>query len=271
MSFASNLKKILVGFITLAVAAGAYLFIAAPRAEALESLSTIQAGDLIRGESFSAVYYMGEDGFRYVFPNQKTYDTWYDNFDSVKFISDSDLAKIQIGGNVRYRPGVRMIKIDTDPATYAVGQDGVLRHVTTEAVATALYGSNWNQQIDDMPDGFFTNYSVGDAITDAAQFDPAAETAAVTTISINRELEAPAEISITDNGFSPIDVTIDAGGSVRFTNNGTTKHTATADDLSWGTGTLQPGGSYLQTFDEAGDYGFFDSYDSTATGAVFVE
>lgn len=271
MSFASNFKKIVIGFIVLAVAAGAYLFIAAPRAEALESLSNIQAGDLIRGESFSAVYYMGADGFRYVFPNQKTYDTWYSNFDGIKFISDSDLAKIQIGGNVTYRPGVRMVKIDTDPSTYAVTKNGTLRHVTTEAIATALYGSAWNTMIDDVPDGFFTNYTVGDPITDTNDYDAANETAAVTTINGDKGLKAPAEISVTDNGFSPIDVTIEAGESVRFTNNGTTSHTATADDLSWGTGTLKVGASYVQTFDEAGDYGFFDSYDSTSTGAVFVE
>lgn len=271
MSFASNAKKLGIGFIALSVAIGAYLFLAAPRAQALESLDNVHSGDLIRGESFSAVYYMGADGFRYVFPNQKAYDTWYSDFDDVKFISDSDLAKIQIGGNVTYRPGVRMVKIDTNNDTFAVTKGGVLRHVTTEQVAIDLYGSAWNTMIDDVPDGFFTNYTIGDPINSSGEYNPTNETSAVTSINGDKSLKAPTEVSITDSGFSPIDVTISAGDSVRFTNNGTGPHTATADNLTWGTGTMQPGGSYVQQFDEAGDFGFFDSYDSTSTGAVFVQ
>lgn len=271
MSLASNFKKLLIALLALGVGVSALLFIAAPKAQALESLDDIQPGDLIRGESFAAVYYMGADGFRYVFPNQKTYDTWYSNFDDVKFISDADLGTVQIGGNVTYRPGVRMVKIDTDPSTYAVTKGGVLRHVTTESVAVALYGSAWNTMIDDVPDGFFTNYEIGTPITDGGQYDAANETASSTSINDDKGLVAPKDISITDGGFSPIDVTIEAGDSVRFTNNGTTNHSATADDLSWGTGTLTPGQTYVQTYDEAGAYGFFDSYDSTSTGAVFVD
>lgn len=266
----SNLKKIGVGFIALGLVLGAFIYASTPKAQALESLSSIEPGDLIRGQTFSAVYYMGEDGFRYVFPNQKTYDTWYSNFNDVKFISDSDLGKIQIGGNVTYRPGVKMIKIDTDPSTYAVAANGTLRHVTSEAVATSLYGADWNKHIDDVPDGFFTNYTIGDAIESASDYSPATATASATTINSDKGLQAPAEISITDSGYSPIEVNIDAGASVRFTNNGSTKHTATADDLTWGTGTLQPGQTYVQTYDEAGTYGFFDSYDSANTGAVFA-
>jgi len=270
MSIALHAKKIAVGLIAFSIAVGAYFFISAPQVQALESLDSLQAGDLIRGETFSAVYYYGEDGFRYVFPNQKTYDTWYSNFDDVKFISDLDLGLIQIGGNVRYRPGVRMVKINSDPKTYAVDTDGVLRHVTSESVATDLYGSQWNTQIDDVPDGFFTNYSIGDAIDSSSQFNVSSTTSAATSISVNRELQAPAEISITDSGYSPIDVTINAGESVRFMNNGTVNHTATSEDLSWGTGTITPGGSYVQTFKDPGTYTFFDSYDSSNTGAVFA-
>jgi plastocyanin len=58
---------------------------------------------------------------------------------------------------------------------------------------------------------------------------------------------------------------------VRFTNAGTGKHSAQADDLSWGSGTIKPGESFIHTFEEAGTYTFFDNYDSSNTGAVFVE
>lgn len=271
MTLASSMKKAAAGLAILAMATGAFLYILIPKAQALESLSSIESGDLIRGQSFAAVYYMGADGFRYVFPNSKAYFTWYSDFDDVKFISDADLGMLQIGGNVTYRPGVKMVKIDTDPRTYAVARGGVLRHVTSESVATALYGSDWNTKIDDVPDGFFTNYEIGDPIDVSIDFDVVGTTAAVPDINTDKSLVAPAEISITDSGYSPIDVSIEAGASVRFTNNGSTNHTATADDLTWGSGTIAPGKSYVQMFDESGDYTFFDSYDSANTGVVIVD
>ncbi|HRH32035.1 MAG TPA: cupredoxin domain-containing protein [bacterium] len=232
---------------------------------------TVNSGDLIRGESFSAVYYVGEDGFRYVFPNDKAYFTWYTNFDTVKVISDADLADIQIGGNITYKPGVKMVKINTDPKTYAVAAGGVLRHVTTEAVAISLYGSNWNQKIDDIADGFFPNYTIGDAINSSADFNPASVTAGVVDINADKDLMASEDFVINDDGYENVDITIQAGQGVRFVNEGSENHTATADDLDWGTGTLMSGDSFIRVFDTPGTYTFFDSYDSANTGAIYVE
>lgn len=237
----------------------------------VQASTSVSSGDLIRGTSFSAVYYMGADGFRYVFPNDKTFFTWYTDFDDVKFLSDADLAKIQMGGNVTYKPGVKMIKINSDPKTYAVSGGGELRHVGSEAVAVALYGSAWNTKIDDVPDGFFTNYTIGDAIASSSDYSATNATAAASSINNDKQLTAPEVISITGNGYSPIDVTIQAGDTVRFTNNDTEKHTATADDLTWGTGTISAGGTFVHRFLEAGTYTFFDSYDSSNTGAIYVE
>src|SRR5690606_3594001 len=39
--------------------------------------------------------------------------------------------------------------------------NGVLRHVTSEAIAIELFGGNWNKRVDDIPDAFFFNYTVG--------------------------------------------------------------------------------------------------------------
>jgi plastocyanin len=264
------LKKVSLGMFAIAMAFAGY-FAAAPSVSALTSIGEISAGDLIRGETFSAVYYMGEDGMRYVFPNQKTYDTWYSDFDDVRFISDTDLATIQIGGNVTYRPGVMMIKITSDPNVYAVSERGTLRHVDGEDVATALYGSSWNTMIHDIPDGFFTNYSIGEAISDASDYDAHLETSLATTIDADKGLLPPAEIDVSGSGFSPIDVTISAGQGVRFTNTGSEKHNATGDDLTWGTGTLSAGSVWIVTFEEEGVYTFYDGYDSSNTGAVFVD
>jgi hypothetical protein len=123
------------------------------------------AGSLIKG-SFPAIYYCGADGKRYVFVNDKAYFSWYPDFSSVKTIPDTDLAKITLGGNITYRPGFRMVKIRSNPKVYAVARGGILRWVTTEAVAVRLYGSGWNKLIDDVSDAFFVNYILGSPITE---------------------------------------------------------------------------------------------------------
>jgi len=118
----------------------------------------------IKGESSAAVYYCGQDGRRYVFPNQKTHDTWYGSFAGVVQLTDAQLAQVPIGGNVTYRPGVRLVKVTTDPKVYAVAAGGTLRWVPTEETAAALYGADWNTRIDDVPDAFFVNYTVGEPV-----------------------------------------------------------------------------------------------------------
>lgn len=144
------------------------------------------SGDLIKGESGLSVYYYGSDGKRYVFPNEKTYKTWYSDFDSVIEISDTELGTIPIGGNVTYKPGVKMVKITTDPKVYVVAGGGVLRWVSTETIAEKLYGVGWASQIHDIPDAFFVNYTVGEPITSSSQYNPTEETA--DAISINKNL-----------------------------------------------------------------------------------
>lgn len=149
------------------------------------SAATINTGDLIKA-SGPAVYYYAADGKRYVFPNEKTYFTWYSGFSSVKTITDAELAAIMIGGNVTYRPGVKMVKITTDPKVYAVAKGGKLRHVPTEACAVTLYGANWKTMIEDVPDGFFVNYTVGTAINGScSDFDKTAEMNSAPDINTN--------------------------------------------------------------------------------------
>jgi hypothetical protein len=129
-----------------------------------------------------AVYYYGSDGKRHAFPNEKSYFTWYANFDSVKEIDAATLGTIPLGKNVTYRPGVRMVKFQTLNNVYAVTKGGVLRWVTTEDVAKSLYGDGWNKKIDDIADTFYSNYTFGSDITNATDFAPASEMSAVQTI-----------------------------------------------------------------------------------------
>ena len=128
------------------------------------SLSQVRPpGSLIKG-SLPAVYWCGADGKRYVFTNDKAYFSWYADFSGLQTVSDATLASITIGGNITYRPGVKMVKIMSDPKVYAVARGGVLRWVSTQEKARELYGSTWNKMIDDVPDSFFVNYAIGEPI-----------------------------------------------------------------------------------------------------------
>jgi len=121
--------------------------------------ATLAAGDLIKA-SQAAVYYYDTDGKRYVFPNENTYYSWYSDFSGVKEISDTELAAVPIGGNVTIRPGTFLVKITTDPKVYAVTTGGMLHWVETADIAQKLWLSNWADWVVDVPDSFFTNYTV---------------------------------------------------------------------------------------------------------------
>jgi hypothetical protein len=170
----------------------------------LAAPAAASAGRLVRG-TMPAVYYQAADGKRYVFPNEKTYATWFTGFGQVESVGDAALAAMQIGSNVTVRPGTRMVKIQTDPKVYAVARGGTLRWVKTEAVASALYGADWARKIDDVPDAYFTNYKTGADIAAASDFDPAAETAANATIEADKNIALPPVPMVGTCGIFPAD------------------------------------------------------------------
>lgn len=135
-----------------------------------------KAGDLLKSEDNPAVYFYGTDGKRHAFPNEKIYKSWYADFSSVKTVSANELSGIPLGKNVTYRPGVKMIKLQTVPKVYAVAANGVLRWIKGEEAARALYGADWNKKIDDISDAFFTDYSEGGEINSSSDYNPTAET-----------------------------------------------------------------------------------------------
>ena len=123
-----------------------------------------EAGDLIMCPDYSSVYYLADDGTRWVFPNEKTYFTWYEDFSEVVEISCEELASYSIGDVVTYRPGTRLVKIQSINNVYAVEPGGVLRLIGSETQADDLYGFDWASRIDDIPDGFWSSYTEGNAL-----------------------------------------------------------------------------------------------------------
>jgi hypothetical protein len=143
-------------------------------------------GDLFKG-STDTVYYYGADGKRHVFPNIGTYFSWYPDFSTVKKMDDQILAQITLGPNVTYKPGVKMVKIQSDPKVYAVDSHGVLRWIVSEEIAEGLYGLNWQSNIDDVSVAFFMDYTMGDPITSISDFNPLV--VAAQSIDINTDMQ----------------------------------------------------------------------------------
>lgn len=135
-------------------------------AETTPAVPVATVGDLVKCPDFSSVYYLGEDGKRYVFPNENVFFSWYDGFDEVVDISCDDMADLSLGGAATYQAGSTLLKIESDPTVYAVEEDGSLREIEDEDQAEALYGDDWADQVDDLPDGFFGQYEVGEPLAD---------------------------------------------------------------------------------------------------------
>ncbi|MEK7116075.1 MAG: hypothetical protein AAB879_01630 [Patescibacteria group bacterium] len=148
---------------------------------------------LMKAKEFSTVYYFAEDGKRYVFPNYGTFVSWYPEGSrtDITLLSPTELALMPFGGNVTYRPGVRLVKIPTHPKVYAVAAHGVLRWIQTENVAKALYGIDWNKKVDDIPDAFFVNYTVGADIGNSSDFSPSLETLLARDIHTDKTIGVP--------------------------------------------------------------------------------
>ncbi len=123
------------------------------------------ADDLVKCPDFSAVYYLAEDGKRYVFPNEDMFFSWYPDFNEVKTISCEDLATFPIGGRLVYQAGTRLVKIPSDPSVFAVEDDGVLREIPDEDTARDLFGDDWSERVDDVSEAFWPSFTIGDPLT----------------------------------------------------------------------------------------------------------
>ena len=139
--------------------------------------TTVPAGSLIKTNSNPAVYYLGHDGKRYTFNDDKIFNSWYTNFDDVLTVSDAEMYNFPLGGNVTVRPGTKLIQfvgysltgdmVVSDPKVYAVEPGGVRRWIETAEVAQTLYGSSWEQKIYAVPTTLAGLYTSGSPITDA--------------------------------------------------------------------------------------------------------
>ena len=242
---------------------------------------SLAGGDLIKAGGNASVYYFGHDGKRYVFPNDRTYFTWYADFNAVKTIPSEQLSGIPLGGNATYRPGTRMVKITTDPKVYAVSKNGILRPIASEAVASALYGAAWSKMVDDVPDAFFVNYRVGEPVASAGDYDKAALMGGVPTISIDKLLVAPPTGYVDyrqTSGFSPQSMTLAPGtkvtwialdGSLPFV--ASNPHPTHTDQSGLQSGTLRMGETFSYTYAQTGIWGYHNHNATSQIGNVTIQ
>ncbi len=233
--------------------------------------SYFNAGDLIKG-SGSAVYYFAQDGRRYVFPNEKTYFSWYRDFSDVVTIPDEHLALMPLGRtNVTYRPGFKMLKVITDPKIYVVDRGGILRYVTSEGLARTLYNLNWNDRVDDISDAFFSNYRIGTPIQTATDYVPADVMTLTPTIFDDKGF-AKNKITITIGtlraGFVPTTFTIKKGIEVTWTNHDSAEHSVKGN--GWISPNLRPEQSWSRVFPSTGSFDYTCGIHSAMQGTINV-
>ena len=89
----------------------------------------LTTGDLVKVEGQETVYYIGENGQRFVYPHRNVFLSWYEDFSAVKTVSLDEVVSYPLGGNITMRPGTHLIKIQSDPKVYVVTPGGILHHL----------------------------------------------------------------------------------------------------------------------------------------------
>ena len=104
---------------------------------------------------------------------------------------------------------------------------------------------------------------------DGGDEEPTAAAAETTTTEETPPQETDA-IEISDFKFDPGTVAADAGAEISWTNGDQAPHTATADDSSFDTGTLDRGDDATVKFDEPGTYSYYCRFHPFMKGTVEV-
>jgi plastocyanin len=78
------------------------------------------------------------------------------------------------------------------------------------------------------------------------------------------------KVQIVEFTYQPDPVVVAAGGKVTWQNQDAAPHTATADDDSWDTGTIEQGKIGSETFKEPGTFAYYCEIHPTMRGTVEV-
>lgn len=126
-------------------------------------------GDLLKSRESSAVYVYGSDGMRHAFPNEEVFYSWEYDFTNVTIVTAEEMASYPLGRNVTMRPGVYLVKLQSDASVYAVAPGGVLRLIPDEGTAIVFFGADWAHLVRDIPDVFWLNYVMGGVLNSSEE------------------------------------------------------------------------------------------------------
>ena len=71
--------------------------------------------------------------------------------------------------------------------------------------------------------------------------------------------------------FQPAEITIQAGTTVKWSNQDSVSHTSTSDDDVWDSDGISPGEEFTFTLDEPGTYTYFCRFHPQMQATVIVE
>jgi len=90
-------------------------------------------------------------------------------------------------------------------------------------------------------------------------------------IRMSGEAMAVNTVSVGDNFFSPASVTVPAGSTVTWSNNGTRPHTTTSDTGIWDSAMLKAGQTFSQVFSTAGTFTYNCAFHPEMVATVVAE
>lgn len=84
-------------------------------------------------------------------------------------------------------------------------------------------------------------------------------------------LAATKNVSIKAGGFAPVNVNINSGDSIKWTNVDTVNHQVVSDRGLFASSILRPGQTYTRAFNQGGTYRYHDGLEPAEKGAVIVK
>lgn len=130
-------------------------------------------GMFIKGESFSAIYYIDENLQRRPFINETVYFTHKSDFEGIRVITDDVLSTVPLGTPMLPKAGTVLVKFTDDPRVYYVDPnfDGQFRWLVNESIAISNFGTDWQEYLIDIPPTLFPHIVFDGSIVSDENFD----------------------------------------------------------------------------------------------------